>query len=53
VFVKALTAGLQLKQEFPNSNVKLRNSYEKAPLRDSLSDDGFSSLHVVSTLKLQ
>ena len=33
VFVKALTAGLQLKQEFPNSNVKLRDSYEKAPLR--------------------
>jgi hypothetical protein len=32
VFVKALTAGLQLKQEFPNSNVKLRDSYEKAPL---------------------
>jgi hypothetical protein len=33
VFVKALTACLQLKQEFPNSNVKLRDSYEKAPLR--------------------
>jgi hypothetical protein len=32
-FVKALTAGLQLKQEFPNSSVKLRDSYEKAPLR--------------------
>ena len=32
VFVKALTAGLQLKQEFPNSNVKLRDAYEKAPL---------------------
>ena len=25
VFVKALTAGLQLKQEFPNSAVKLRD----------------------------
>ena len=25
VFVKALTAGLQLKQEFPNSSVKLRD----------------------------
>jgi hypothetical protein len=34
VFVKALTAGLQLKQEFPNSSVKLRDSsYEKSPLR--------------------
>jgi hypothetical protein len=31
--VKALTACLQRKQEFPNSNVKLRDSYEKAPLR--------------------
>ena len=28
VFVKALTAGLQLKQEFPNSNVKLRDTDE-------------------------
>jgi len=26
VFVKALTAGLQLKQEFPNSTVKLRDA---------------------------
>jgi hypothetical protein len=25
IFVKALTAGLQLRQEFPNSNVKLRD----------------------------
>ena len=33
VFVKALTAGLQLKQEFPNSSVKLRDLYESAPLR--------------------
>jgi hypothetical protein len=33
VFVKALRVGLRLKQEFPNSNVKLRESYEKAPLR--------------------
>jgi hypothetical protein len=32
VFVKALTASLQLKQEFPNSSVKLRERYEKAPL---------------------
>jgi len=32
VFVKALTAGLQLKQEFPNSSVKLRDAYEGAPL---------------------
>jgi hypothetical protein len=30
VFVKALTAGLQLKQEFPNSNVKLRDAGETA-----------------------
>ncbi len=30
VFVKALTAGLQLKQEFPNSNVKLRDVYDEA-----------------------
>ena len=29
VFVKALTAGLQLKQEFPNSNVKLRDAYDE------------------------
>ncbi len=28
VFVKALTAGLQLKQEFPNSSVKLRDADE-------------------------
>ena len=33
VFVKALTAGLQLKQEFPNSSVKLRDLYESAALR--------------------
>jgi hypothetical protein len=33
VFVKALTAGLQLKQKFPNSSVRLRDSYEKPPLR--------------------
>ena len=25
IFVKALTAGLQLRQEFPNSHVKLRH----------------------------
>jgi hypothetical protein len=30
VFVKALTAGLQLRQEFPNSAVKLRDSDETA-----------------------
>ena len=30
VFVKALTAGLQLKQEFPNSNVKLRDACDEA-----------------------
>lgn len=29
VFVKALTAGLQLKQEFPNSRVKLRDVEEE------------------------
>jgi hypothetical protein len=33
VFVKALTAGLQLKQEFPNSSVKLRESCEKTSSR--------------------
>jgi hypothetical protein len=33
VFVKALTAGLQLKQEFPNSSIKLRDLYENAPMR--------------------
>ena len=32
VFVKALTASLQLKQEFPHSSVKLRDADEKAPL---------------------
>ncbi len=30
VFVKALTASLQLKQEFPNSAVKLRDADETA-----------------------
>jgi hypothetical protein len=30
VFVKALAAGLQLKQEFPSSNVKLRDAYDEA-----------------------
>jgi len=29
VFVKALTAGLQLRQQFPNSNVKLRDVIEE------------------------
>ena len=29
VFVKALTAGLQLKQEFPNGRVKLRDVEEE------------------------
>jgi hypothetical protein len=33
VFVKALTASLQLKQEFPNSRVKLRDAEEEAPGR--------------------
>jgi hypothetical protein len=32
VFVKALTATLQLKQEFPHSSVKLRDADEKASL---------------------
>jgi hypothetical protein len=32
VFVKALTASLQLKQEFPHSLVKLRDADEKAQL---------------------
>jgi hypothetical protein len=32
VFVKALTASLQLKQEFPHSSVKLRDADEKALL---------------------
>ena len=30
IFVKALTAGLQLRQEFPNSHVKLRDVDEEA-----------------------
>ena len=30
VFVKALTAGLQLKQEFPNGRVKLRDVEEES-----------------------
>ena len=30
VFVKALTASLQLKQEFPNSAIKLRDADETA-----------------------
>jgi len=29
IFVKALTAGLQLRQEFPNSHVKLRDAGEE------------------------
>jgi hypothetical protein len=33
VFVKALTAGLQLRQEFPNSRVKLRDAKPEAPGR--------------------
>lgn len=33
VFVKALTAGLQLKQQFPNSSVKLRESCEETSSR--------------------
>ena len=32
VFVKALTASLQLKLEFPHSSVRLRDADEKAPL---------------------
>ena len=32
IFVKALTAGLQLKQQFPNSSVKLRDAHENASL---------------------
>jgi hypothetical protein len=32
VFVKALTASLQLKQEFQHSSVKLRDADEKAPV---------------------
>jgi hypothetical protein len=32
VFVKALTASLRLKQEFPHSSVKLRDADEKAPM---------------------
>ena len=37
VFVKALTASLQLKHEFPHSSVKLRDADEKAPLCAHLS----------------
>ena len=33
VFVQALTAGLQLKQKFPNSRVKLRDAEEETPGR--------------------
>ena len=33
VFLKALTASLQPKQEFPLRSVKLRDADEKAPLR--------------------
>ena len=33
IFVKALTASLQLRQEFPHNSVKLRDADEKAPLR--------------------
>jgi hypothetical protein len=32
VFVKALTASLQLKQEFPHSSVRSRDADERAPL---------------------
>ena len=34
VFVKALSAGLQLKQEFPNRSVKLRDLIESALARE-------------------
>jgi hypothetical protein len=33
VFVKALTASLQLKREFPNSNIKLRDADKNTSLR--------------------
>jgi hypothetical protein len=33
VFVKALSAGLQLKQQLPNSSVKLRDGVENAVAR--------------------
>jgi mitochondrial fission protein ELM1 len=33
IFVEALKASLQLKQVFPNSCIKLRDCYEKTPLR--------------------
>jgi hypothetical protein len=38
VFVKALTAGLQLKQEFPNSSVKLRDLYKRHNLKMRITD---------------
>jgi hypothetical protein len=33
IFVEALKASLRLKQAFPNSRIKLRDCYEKLPLR--------------------
>ena len=33
IFVEALKASLRLKQAFPNSRIKLRDYYEKLPLR--------------------
>ncbi len=30
IFVEALKAGLELKQQYPHSNVKVRDAYEKA-----------------------
>ncbi len=33
IFVKALRAGLQLKQQLPNSRVKVRDAGEEAPTK--------------------
>ena len=33
IFIEALKASLRLKQAFPNSRIKLRDCYEKPPLR--------------------
>ena len=33
IFFEALKASLRLKQAFPNSRIKLRDCYEKLPLR--------------------
>jgi hypothetical protein len=43
IFVKALKAGLKLKRQYPHSDVKVRDAYEKAsPPAEAQSTAGFN-----------